>query len=74
VLKTGNDAADLDREAIPSAFAPLARQLKMKWNLHFTDYVPRVALFVSRHMHCLHDSSFAPPHGRTGSRYRSGHQ
>jgi len=27
----------------------------MKWNLHFTDYVPRVALFVSRHMHCLHD-------------------
>ncbi len=46
---------DLDREAIPSAFAPLARQLKMKWNLHFTDYVPRVALFVSRHMHCLHD-------------------
>ena len=46
---------DLDREAIPSAFAPLAGQLKMKWNLHFTDYVPRVALFVSRHMHCLHD-------------------
>jgi formyltetrahydrofolate deformylase len=46
---------DLDREEIPSVFEPLARQLKMKWNLHFTDDVPRVALFVSRHMHCLHD-------------------
>ena len=46
---------DLDREEIPSVFEPLARQLKMKWNLHFTDEVPRVALFVSRHMHCLHD-------------------
>ena len=45
----------LHREEIPAAFEPLARQFNMKWDLHFTDYVPRVAIFVSRHMHCLHD-------------------
>jgi len=45
----------LDREDIPKEFAPLARQYKMKCDLHFTDYLPRVAIFVSKHLHCLHD-------------------
>ena len=45
----------LDRDEIPAAFAPLAKQYKMKWVLHFTDYRPRVAIFVSKHLHCLHD-------------------
>lgn len=45
----------LDRREISAAFAPLARQYKMKWDLHFTDNVPRIAIFVSRHLHCLHD-------------------
>ncbi len=45
----------LSREEIPIVFAPLARQYDMKWNLHFTDYVPRMVIFVSRHLHCLHD-------------------
>jgi formyltetrahydrofolate deformylase len=45
----------LKREEIPAAFSPLAKQYKMKWDLHFTDYVPRVAIFVSKHLHCLHD-------------------
>jgi formyltetrahydrofolate deformylase len=45
----------LGREEIPAAFAPLAKQFKMKWALHFTDYTPRMAIFVSKHMHCLHD-------------------
>jgi formyltetrahydrofolate deformylase len=45
----------LSREEIPAAFMPLAKQFNMKWDLHFTDYVPRIAIFVSRHLHCLHD-------------------
>jgi len=45
----------LSREEIPVVFAPLARQFDMKWTLHFTDYRPRTAIFVSRHLHCLHD-------------------
>ena len=45
----------LGREEIPVVFAPLARQYDMKWDLHFTDYAPRMAIFVSKHLHCLHD-------------------
>ena len=46
---------DLDRHEIMEIFEPLARKFEMKCHLHFTDYVPRMAIFVSRHMHCLHD-------------------
>jgi formyltetrahydrofolate deformylase len=45
----------LGREEIPVVFAPLARQYDMKWDLHFTDFTPRMAIFVSKHLHCLHD-------------------
>lgn len=45
----------LGREEIAAAFLPLVKQYKMKWDLHFNDYAPRMAIFVSRHMHCLHD-------------------
>jgi formyltetrahydrofolate deformylase len=49
------DGFALSREEIPVVFAPLARQYDMKWTLHFTDDRPRMAIFVSRHLHCLHD-------------------
>lgn len=45
----------LDRDEILAGFAPLAKRYKMKCDLHFTDYMPRVAIFVSKHLHCLHD-------------------
>lgn len=45
----------LGREEIAVAFASLASQFAMKWDLRFTDYVPRMAVFVSRHLHCLND-------------------
>lgn len=45
----------LDRDAIAKEFEKLASQFEMKWALHFTDYVPRMAIFVSRHLHCLND-------------------
>ncbi|KUG22113.1 formyltetrahydrofolate deformylase [hydrocarbon metagenome] len=49
------DGFALKREEIAASFMPLAKQFKMKWDLHFTDYTPRMAIFVSRHLHCLHD-------------------
>ena len=49
------DGFALSREEIPVVFAPLARQYDMKWTLHFTDDRPRTAIFVSSHLHCLHD-------------------
>ncbi|MEN6621213.1 MAG: formyltetrahydrofolate deformylase [Smithella sp.] len=46
---------ELDRDEISKEFEKLATQFEMKWALHFTDYVPRMAIFVSRHLHCLND-------------------
>ena len=45
----------IPRREIGAAIEPLARRFGMKWDLRFTDEVPRVALFVSRPVHCFHD-------------------
>ena len=45
----------IPRREIGAAIAPLAGRFGMKWDLRFTDEIPRVALFVSRHVHCFHD-------------------
>jgi len=42
-------------QRIAEAFSPLAKQFGMRWDLRFSDYVPRVAIFVSRHAHCIYD-------------------
>ena len=49
------DNFDIPREDIAKVFAPLAEQFSMTWRLQFSDYTPRMALFVSRHVHCFHD-------------------
>ncbi|AMM41013.1 formyltetrahydrofolate deformylase [Candidatus Desulfofervidus auxilii] len=49
------DDFDLERKEIPEAFSPLAQQFQMKWMLCFTDYVPNVAIFVSKAPHCLYE-------------------
>ena len=33
----------------------IASKFQMIWNLSFTDERPRVAIFTSSHLHCLHD-------------------
>jgi formyltetrahydrofolate deformylase len=43
------------REEIAEAFRPIAERFGMSWSLHFSDVVPRVAIFVSRLPHCLYD-------------------
>jgi formyltetrahydrofolate deformylase len=45
----------IERDAIAEAFSPLAEKFGMRWALHFSDYVPRVALFASKLPHCLYD-------------------
>ena len=53
----------MERNMIAERFSPLAVRFKMRWELHFTDTIPRVAVFVSKHLHCLYDLLF---------RYKSG--
>ncbi|MDO8615962.1 MAG: formyltetrahydrofolate deformylase [Dehalococcoidia bacterium] len=43
------------REGIAEAFRPVAERFGMTWSLHFSDYTPRVAVFVSKLAHCLYD-------------------
>lgn len=62
------DGFSLSRPEIPTAFKPLADQYGIKWTLHFTDDVPRIAIFVSKHLHCLHDLILRRHLGELGGR------
>lgn len=46
---------NLPREFIAPAFNAIAQPLQAKWQLHFSDTVPRIAIWVSRQDHCLFD-------------------
>ncbi len=51
---------DLEGFAIPAdeirtRFESIAERLDMRWALHFSDDVPRMAVFVSKQGHCLYD-------------------
>ena len=49
------DGFRVPREEISPAFEPLAERFGMRWSLRFSDYKPRVAIFVSKLPHCLYD-------------------
>jgi formyltetrahydrofolate deformylase len=46
---------NLPRELIDPAFSAIAQPLQAQWQLHFSDAVPRLAIWVSRQDHCLLD-------------------
>jgi len=46
---------DLTREVFRERFAPIAERFQMNWRVEYSDLLPRVALFVSRELHCLVD-------------------
>ncbi len=49
------EAFRLSRGKIHDSFGPIAGRFAMKWELCFTDQLPRMAVFVSKHLHCLQD-------------------
>ena len=48
-------AGPFDLEGFKAAFAPLARELGMRWKLSSSARRPRVALFCSQYLHCMAD-------------------
>jgi formyltetrahydrofolate deformylase len=46
---------NLPKDLIGPAFNAIAQPLGAKWELHFSDTVPRLAIWVSRQDHCLFD-------------------
>ena len=49
------DEFNLPRDLIRRAFNAIAQFLQANWQLHFSDTIPRIALWVSRQNHCLFD-------------------
>ncbi|MBI1886475.1 MAG: formyltetrahydrofolate deformylase [Chloroflexi bacterium] len=43
------------RDEVGEAFRPIAQRFGMTWELRFSDYVPRMAVLVSKLEHCLYD-------------------
>jgi formyltetrahydrofolate deformylase len=49
------DGFTIPRDELKDAIAPLVKRFGMKWTIHFSDYMPKMAIFVSRHVYCFHD-------------------
>lgn len=49
------DGFNLPRDLIAPAFNAIAQPLEAKWELHFSDSIPRIAIWVSKQEHCLLD-------------------
>ncbi|NJM77836.1 MAG: formyltetrahydrofolate deformylase [Acaryochloridaceae cyanobacterium RU_4_10] len=49
------DGFKLPRDVIRPAFGAIADPLEATWTLHFSDAIPRLAIWVSRQDHCLYD-------------------
>jgi formyltetrahydrofolate deformylase len=45
----------LPRDQISEKFSLIAARFEMKYELHFSDYKPRMAIFVSKFPHCMLD-------------------
>jgi formyltetrahydrofolate deformylase len=46
---------NLPREVIAPAFAAIAKPIEASWQLHFSDSIPRIAIWVTKQDHCLLD-------------------
>lgn len=46
---------NLPREVIDPAFGAIAKPFNAKWSLHFSDQIPRLAIWVTKQDHCLLD-------------------
>ena len=46
---------NLPRQAIATAFTAIAKPLNATWQLHFSDTLPKIAVWVTKQDHCLWD-------------------
>ncbi len=45
----------IPQKKIAKNFLPLAEKFSMSWNLYFIQELPKIAIFTSKHTHCLYD-------------------
>lgn len=46
---------NLPRDVINPAFSAIAKPIEARWQLHFSDSIPRIAIWVTKQNHCLLD-------------------
>ena len=46
---------NLPRDVIATAFSAIAKPIEAHWQLHFSDSIPRLAIWVTKQNHCLLD-------------------
>jgi len=61
------EGLDLDRAGLRKGFADIADPMGGRWELHFSDVVPRIALWCSRQEHCLLDLLWRHQAGELGA-------
>lgn len=45
----------IPREAIATTYGAIAKPLNARWQLHFSDTISRIAIWVTKQDHCLLD-------------------
>jgi len=45
----------ISAEDLEDAIRPMAKEFKADWKIYFSEPLPRIAIFVSKFDHCLHD-------------------
>lgn len=54
-LEWALDGFNIEDAKIHAAFGPIAQKFGMRWELSFSKVKDRMAIFVSKHLHCFHD-------------------
>ncbi len=54
-MKLSLEDLTTSRRHLEEEFGGFAKGLDMKWAVHYTDYVPKVAVLVTKESHCLYD-------------------
>ena len=49
------DNFSIAAEDLDDAIRPLAKEFNAEWKIHFSDNIPKLAIFVSKYDHCLQD-------------------
>ncbi|MFA7117972.1 MAG: formyltetrahydrofolate deformylase [Sphaerochaetaceae bacterium] len=54
-LELDMDDLKMSRKELESSFGSFSQKENLNWSIHYSDYIPRVAVMVSKTSHCLYD-------------------
>lgn len=54
-IKLSLDDLSMSRRELEESFGKFADVNKLSWSVHYSDYLPKVAIMVSKTSHCLYD-------------------